>query len=152
MKSMLTPIKVLLVEDSPDDILLTEEALRHGKMAKGLRIVRDGEDALDFLHRRGKHAAEPRPDLVLLDLNLPKMSGLEVLQEMKRSPRLRTVPVVVLTSSTTERDVLHAYDRHVNAYVNKPLDVDEFIRTVHAIEEFYLKTVRLPKMRSVVVF
>jgi two-component system response regulator len=152
MKSVLTPMKVLLVEDSPDDVLLTEEALRHGKMAKGLRVVRDGEEALDFLHRRGKYKAEPRPDLVLLDLTLPKMGGMEVLEEMKQSPRLRTMPVVALTTSTAERDVLRAYDNHVNAYVNKPLDVDTFIRVVRSIEEFYLKTVRLPKMRSVVVF
>lgn len=152
MRSMLTPIKILLVEDSPDDVILTEEALRHGRMATGLRVVHDGEEALDYLHRRGKHAAAPRPDLVLLDLNLPKMDGLEVLEEMKQSARLRTLPVVALTTSTAERDVLRAYDKHVNAYVNKPLDVDEFIRTVRSIEQFYLKTVRLPRMRTVAIF
>ncbi len=152
MTSALAPIKVLLVEDSPDDVLLTEEALRHGRMAKGLRVVRDGEEALDFLHRRGRYRAAPRPDLVLLDLHLPKMDGLEVLEEMKQSPRLRMLPVVAFTSSTAEREVLRAYDSHVNAFINKPLDVDGFIRTVRAIEEFYIKTVRLPKMRSIAVF
>ena len=152
MRSMLTAIKILLVEDSPDDVLLTEEALRHGRMANGLRVVRDGEEALDFLHQRGKHAAEPRPDLVLLDLNLPKLNGLEVLKEMKQTARLRTLPVVVLTTSTVERDVLHAYDRHVNAYVTKPLNVDEFIGVVRSIERFFLETVRLPRMRTVPTF
>ena len=152
MRSMLAPIKILLVEDSPDDVLLTEEALRHGRMANGMKVVRDGEEALDFLHQRGKFATELRPDLVLLDLNLPKMDGLEVLEEMKKSPRLRTLPVVALTTSTAERDVLRAYDKHVNAYVTKPLDVAEFIRAVRAIEAFFLETVRLPMMRSIATF
>jgi CheY-like chemotaxis protein len=152
MRSMLTPIKILLVEDNPDDILLTEEALRHGRMANGLKVVRNGEDALDFLHQRGRFKTESRPDLVLLDLGLPKMDGHEVLKELKQSPRLRTLPVVALTALTTERDVLRAYDRHVNAFVTKSLDVNEFIRTVRAIEEFYLQTVRLPRMRVVPAF
>jgi CheY-like chemotaxis protein len=139
------PARILLVEDSPDDVLLTEEALRRGRMANGLRVVWDGETALDFLYRRGKFAHEARPDLVLLDLNLPRMDGIEVLEQMKKSPELRTVPVVALTTSTSERDLLRAYDSYVNAYITKPLDVDEFIRTVRAVEDFYLTTVRLPK-------
>ena len=114
-------------------------------MAKGLRVVWDGETALDFLYRRGKYANEARPDLVLLDLNLPRMDGMEVLEQMKSSRELRTVPVVALTTSTAERDVLRAYDNYVNAYVTKPLDVDEFIRTVRSVEDFFLRTVRLPK-------
>jgi two-component system response regulator len=139
------PATILLVEDSPDDVLLTEEALRRGRRANGLRVVWDGETALDFLHQRGKYANEARPDLVLLDLNLPRMDGMEVLEQMKSSPELRTVPVVALTTSTSERDVLRAYDNYVNAYVTKPLDVDEFIRTVRSVEDFYLRTVRMPR-------
>lgn len=139
------PATILLVEDSPDDVLLTEEALRRGRRANGLRVVWDGETALDFLHKRGKYANEARPDLVLLDLNLPRMDGMEVLEQMKNSPDLRTVPVVMLTTSTAERDVLRAYDNYVNAYVTKPLDVDEFIRTVRSVEDFYLRTVRMPR-------
>lgn len=145
MTATSAPASILLVEDSPDDVLLTEEALRRGRKANGLRVVCDGEAALDFLFRRGKYANEARPDLVLLDLNLPRMDGMEVLEQMKNSPELRTVPVVALTTSTAERDLLRAYDSYVNAYVTKPLDVDEFIRTVRAVEDFYLRTVRLPK-------
>lgn len=145
MTATSAPARILLVEDSPDDVLLTEEALRRGRMANGLRVVWDGETALDFLHRRGKYANEARPDLVLLDLNLPRMDGIEVLEQMKSSPELRSVPVVALTTSTAERDLLRAYDNHVNAYVAKPLDVDEFIHTVRSVEDFYLKTVRLPR-------
>jgi CheY-like chemotaxis protein len=145
MRATLAPARILLVEDSPDDVLLTEEALRHGRMAKGLRVVSDGEAALDFLYRRGKYANEARPDLVLLDLNLPKMDGLEVLEEMKSSWELRTIPVVALTTSTAELDLQRAYGSYVNAYVTKPLGLDEFIRTVRSVEDFYLRTVRLPK-------
>ena len=145
MTATSAPANILLVEDSPDDVLLTEEALRRGRMARGLRVVRDGETALDFLYRRGEYANETRPDLVLLDLNLPRMDGLEVLEQMKKSPDLRSVPVVALTTSIAERDVLRAYDNYVNAYVTKPLDIDEFIRIVRAVEDFYLRTVRLPK-------
>jgi CheY-like chemotaxis protein len=144
MTATSAPASILLVEDSPDDVLLTEEALRRGRMARGLRVVSDGEAALDFLYRRGKYAGEARPDLVLLDLNLPRMNGMEVLEHMKKSAELRTVPVVALTSSTAERDVLQAYDNYVSAYVTKPLDVDEYIRAVRAVEDFYLGTVRLP--------
>jgi len=145
MTATSAPASILLVEDSPDDVLLTEEALRRGRMARGLRVVRDGEAALDFLYRRGEYANETRPDLVLLDLNLPRMDGLEVLEQMKKSRELRCVPVVALTTSIAERDVLRAYDNYVNAYVTKPLDIDEFIRIVRSVEDFYLRTVRLPK-------
>jgi two-component system response regulator len=145
MTATAAPASILLVEDSPDDVLLTEEALRRGRMARGLRVVRDGETALEFLYRRGEYANEARPDLVLLDLNLPRMDGLEVLEQMKKSRELRSVPVVALTTSIAERDVLRAYDNYVNAYVTKPLDIDEFIRVVRSVEDFYLRTVRLPK-------
>ena len=145
------PGRILLVEDSPDDVLMTEEALRRGRMAHGLRVVGDGEAALDFLHRRGEYAHEARPDLVLLDLNLPRMDGMEVLERMKSSREFRTLPVVALTSSTAEQDLLRAYDNRVNAYVSKPLDVDEFVRTVRSIEHFYLRTVRLPQPPSPVL-
>jgi CheY-like chemotaxis protein len=145
MRATLAPARILLVEDSPDDVLLTEEALRRGRMAKGLRVVSDGEEALDFLYRRGKYANEARPDLVLLDLNLPKMDGMEVLEEMKSSWELRTIPVVALTTSTAELDLQRAYGSYVNAYVTKPLGLDEFIRTVRSVEDFYLSTVQLPQ-------
>jgi CheY-like chemotaxis protein len=145
MTATSAPATILLVEDSPDDVLLTEEALRRGRKATGLRVVSDGETALDFLHRRGKYADEALPDLVLLDLNLPRMDGMEVLEKMRSSWELCAVPVVALTTSTAERDVLRAYDNYVNAYVTKPLDVDEFIRTVRSIEDFYLRNMRVPQ-------
>ena len=147
MPAKLDQPSILLVEDSANDVLLTEEALRHGKMARSLHVVSDGEAALDFLHGRGRYENAARPDLVLLDLNLPRMGGIEVLEDMKRSPELRTIPVVALTTSDAEGDVLKAYHRHINAYVTKPLDVNEFIQTVRSVEEFFLKTARRPRLR-----
>jgi CheY-like chemotaxis protein len=135
-------LEILLVEDSEDDVLLTEEALRHGRKAKGLHVVGDGEAAMDYL--RQQYAEESPPDLVILDLNLPKRGGMEVLEELKEDPIFRSLPVVVLTTSSSEHDIARAYDSQVNAYLTKPIDVDDFIGMVRMIEAFYLRTVSLP--------
>ena len=138
------PIRILLVEDSDDDVLLTRKALRSAKVANELHVETDGEAALHYL-RGGAGDEAHRPDLVLLDLNLPRMDGREVLEEIKRHPTLRTVPVIVLTTSSEERDILRAYDAHVNAYVTKPLDFGSFIEAVRSIEDFWLRIVKLPQ-------
>jgi len=138
------PVEILLVEDNPGDHRLTQEALREGKVYNNLHWVQDGVDALDFLKRRGKHAHAPRPDIILLDLNLPKMDGREVLSEIKGDEELRTIPVVVLTTSKAEEDVLRSYDLHANCYVTKPVDLDKFIVVVQSIDRFWLTVVTLP--------
>jgi CheY-like chemotaxis protein len=138
------PAQILLVEDSPGDVRLTREALRDAKICNALNVVRDGEAALAFLRREGEYAAAPRPDIVLLDLNLPRKDGREVLEEMKADDDLRRIPVIVLTTSLAEQDVLRSYDLHVNAYVTKPLDLDGFVAVVRSIESFWLSIVRLP--------
>jgi CheY-like chemotaxis protein len=133
------------VEDSPGDARLTREALRDGKIHTNLSVVPDGEAALDFLRRRGPYAQAPRPDLILLDLNLPRKPGREVLAEIKADEQLKSIPVVVLTSSQAEQDVLASYALNANCYVTKPVDLDQFIRVVHSIEEFWLTVVKLPR-------
>ena len=138
------PVQILLVEDSPDDILLTEEALREAKIANELHSVMDGDAAMDFLRGEGQHAARIRPDLVILDLNLPKKDGRQVLREIKGDEALKDIPVIVLSTSGAAEDVLDAYKHHVNAYVQKPIDFDEFINTVRSLEDFWLSIVRLP--------
>ena len=138
------PVNILLVEDSPGDVRLTKEILADTRMANEIHVVNDGEAAMAFLRRRGEHTDAPRPDLVLLDLNLPRKDGREVLQEMKNDETLRRIPVIVLTTSAAERDVLRSYDLHVNCYITKPIDLDEFITVVRAIEGFWLSVVRLP--------
>jgi CheY-like chemotaxis protein len=145
ISSPLHPIHILLVEDNPGDVCLTSEAFRDFKVANDLHVVMDGAEALDFLYRRGEHADAVRPDLVLLDLNLPKVDGREVLAEIKQDPQLRRVPVVVLTTSRNEADVLRSYDLHANAYVTKPIDLDQFIDVVRRIEDFWLTLVKLPE-------
>jgi len=137
------PVEILLVEDNPGDHRLTQEALREGKVYNNLHWVQDGVEALDFLKRRGKHADAPRPDIILLDLNLPKMDGREVLSEIKGDEELRTIPVVVLTTSKAEEDVLRSYDLHANCYVTKPVDLDKFIVVVQSIDRFWLTVVTL---------
>lgn len=138
------PADVLLVEDNPGDARLTREAFREGHVQVTLHVVTDGIEALDFLHQRRAHDDAPRPDIVLLDINLPRLNGDEVLEEMRADPDLDSVPVVVLTSSSAEEDVERLYDRHANAYLTKPIDPDEFIETVRTLEEFWLSIVRLP--------
>jgi len=137
-------MEILLVEDNPADVRLTREALKEGIIVNNLSVVYDGVDAMAFLRRQGKYALAPRPDIILLDLNLPKKDGREVLAELKEDPNLRRIPVVVLTTSKAEQDILKAYDLHANCYVTKPLDLDEFMILVRSIEEFWLAVVRLP--------
>jgi CheY-like chemotaxis protein len=139
------PVEILLVEDNPGDVRLTREALKEGKAHVRLSVVSDGDQALAFLRRQGEHAAAPRPDLVLLDLNLPRTGGREVLAQVKADPALRRIPVVVLTSSQAEPDVAASYDLNANCYIIKPLDLDQFIRVVRAIEDFWLTVVKLPR-------
>jgi CheY-like chemotaxis protein len=137
-------IEVLLVEDDPGDVLLTREAFEHQKVANRLHVVNNGEDAITFLRKEGAYADAPDPDLVLLDLNLPGMHGREVLMAVKEDPRLQTIPVVVLTTSEAEEDVLRSYQLHANAYVTKPDDFDRFMAVVRAIDDFFVSVVRLP--------
>ena len=138
------PIEILLVEDSPSDAELTVEALREGRVSNHLSIVEDGVLAMEFLRRQNRFAEAPRPDLILLDLNLPRKDGREVLTELKGNPSLRRIPVVVLTTSRAERDVLHAYDLNANCYITKPVDFKQFLEVVHSIEHFWLTVVTLP--------
>ncbi len=138
------PIEILLVEDSVSEAELTMEALGDGRVRNRIHWVEDGEDALSFLRRQGRHATAPRPDLILLDWHLPRMNGQEVLMAIKQHPDWKRIPVVVMTSSSDERDVLSAYDRHANCFVTKPVDMDKFLEAVHSIEDFWLSLVRLP--------
>ena len=137
-------VDILLVEDNPGDVRLTREAFGELDLDGRLHVVNDGEAALDFVHRRDEHADAPRPDLVLLDLNLPKVDGLEVLEEIKSDPELRRIPVVVLTGSKAEEDIVESYDRHTNAYLTKPIDPEEFVALVQSFESFWLSLVKLP--------
>jgi CheY-like chemotaxis protein len=139
-----TPIQILLVEDSPGDVRLTQEVLRDAKLANELHVVGDGEQAMAFLHRNGDHADAVRPDLVLLDLNLPRKDGREVLAEMSEDEDLRAIPVIVLTTSAAEEDIMRSYKLSANAYITKPIDLGEFIAVVRSIEAFWLSIVRLP--------
>ncbi len=142
------PAEILLVEDCPGDVRLTREALRENRMGNNLHVVADGVEALSFLWRKGKHAHAPRPDLILLDLNLPRKDGREVLTEVKADDGLRRIPVVVLTTSEAEDDIQKAYDRHANCYVTKPVELDEFINVVKSIERFWLAVVKLPSSQE----
>lgn len=138
------PIELLLVEDNPGDVRLTQEALREGKVRNHLQVAVDGVEALAFLRREGQYANAPQPDLILLDLNLPKKSGREVLAEIKADPALRRIPVVILTVSKAEEDVLKSYNLHANCYITKPMDLDQFLEVVKSIENFWLTVVVLP--------
>ena len=139
------PIELLLVEDSEPDVRLTIEALREAKVKNRLWVVEDGVEALDFLRRQGRHADAPRPDLILLDLNLPRKDGRQVLKEIKSDDSLKRIPVVVLTTSKSEEDVLRAYNLHANCYITKPVDFNRFMEVVKSIEDFWLTVVRLPE-------
>jgi CheY-like chemotaxis protein len=138
------PIEVLLVEDDPGDVLLIKEAFEFNKVHNNLNVVNDGEQALSYLRRQGPHTEAHRPDLVLLDLNLPRKDGREVLAEVKQDPDLRTIPIVVLTTSEAEEDVLKSYQLHANAYVTKPVDFERFVSIVRQIDDFFVSVVRLP--------
>ena len=137
--------KILLVEDNPADVRLTEEAIRESKISSDLHIVKDGVEAINFLKRIGKYSKACRPNLILLDLNLPKKSGLEVLREIKQDKDLKRIPIVVLTISANEEDLMKAYDLHANCFVIKPLEIKDFYKIVKAIEDFWFKIVNLPK-------
>ena len=138
------PVEILLVEDNPGDVRLTEEALKEGKIINNMHLARDGVEAMSFLQRGGKYANAVRPDLILLDLNLPKKDGREVLIEIKEDEELRRIPVVVLTTSRSEEDIIKTYDYHANCYITKPVDFDQFINVVKSIEDFWLSVVKLP--------
>lgn len=140
-----TPIEILLVEDNPGDVRLTRETLKETKVLNTLSVVDDGEKALQFLRRQAPYENAPRPDLVLLDLNIPKLDGCEVLQSIKDDPDLRVIPVVVLTTSKAEEDILKSYQLHANCYISKPVELDGFITVVRSIENFWLSLVKLPK-------
>lgn len=144
MSSMGRPVEVLLVEDSLGDVRLTEEALKEGKVRNNLNVVMDGVEAMAYLRREGKYTQATRPDLVLLDLNMPKKDGREVLAEMKSDEGLRRIPVVILTTSEAEQDILKTYDLHANCYITKPVDLDQFISLVKSVEDFWLTIVKLP--------
>jgi two-component system, chemotaxis family, response regulator Rcp1 len=138
------PIEVLLVEDNPGDVRLTQEALKDGKIQVRLSVASDGVEAMDFLLHRGKHTQAPTPDLILLDLNLPRMSGRDVLREIKNDPGLKRLPVIVMTTSKAEQDIARAYSLNANCYITKPLELDEFLNVVRTIEDFWLTVVTLP--------
>ena len=138
-------VEILLVEDSPGDIRLTQEAFKEGKLINHLHVVQDGEAAMAFLRREGAYAQVIRPDLILLDLNLPKKDGREVLAEIKADGSLRRIPVVVLTTSQAEQDILKAYALHANCYITKPVNLDQFLRVVQSVEDFWLTIVKLPQ-------
>ncbi|MGD0124541.1 MAG: response regulator [Terriglobia bacterium] len=142
------PIEILLVEDSPSDVLLTREALARFRLLNTIHVVDNGEDGIAFLHREGRYSQAPRPDLVLLDLNLPRKDGREVLREIKTDDRLRLIPVVILTSSKAEEDVVKSYDLHANCYISKPVEFDKFAEAMRYIGEFWFSVVTLPSSKS----
>jgi chemotaxis family two-component system response regulator Rcp1 len=139
------PIEILLVEDNPGDVRLAVEALRDAKVANRLHIVEDGVEAMSFLRREGRYADVPQPNLILLDLNLPRKDGREVLAEIKQDADLKRIPVVILTSSAAEQDVVQAYNLYANCYITKPMDLDQFLKVVRSIEDFWLIVVTLPQ-------
>ena len=138
------PIQILMVEDNPDDIELTVEALKDARVENFLSVVKDGEEALSYLRCQGKYPRAVRPDLILLDLNMPKKNGRDVLREIKNDPHLKRIPVVILTTSQAEEDILHTYDLHANCYISKPVDFNQFLKVVRSIEDFWLTVVKLP--------
>jgi two-component system, chemotaxis family, response regulator Rcp1 len=140
-----SPIEVLLVEDSPGDVRLTREAFKDAKVHINLHVAVDGTDAMAFLRHQGEHVNVPRPDLILLDLNLPKKDGREVLEEIKESPTLKSIPVVILTTSASEADILRSYRLHANCYITKPVDLAGFLEVVKSIDSFWLSVVKLPR-------
>jgi CheY-like chemotaxis protein len=144
-EARLDVVDVLLVEDDQGDVLMTREAFEHYKIRNVLHVVPDGEEALRFLRRQGEYADAPRPGLILLDLNMPRVDGRQVLAEIKSDPQLSTIPVVVLTTSEAEEDILRSYELHANAYVSKPVDFDRFVEVVRRIDDFFVTVVKLPR-------
>ena len=142
------PIEILLIEDNPGDVDLTKEALLDAKVRNRLHVVDDGAKAIDFLFKRGDYADAPRPDIILLDLNLPKKDGRQVLAEIKAEPQLADIPVVILTTSQAEEDILRSYQLHANCYITKPVDFKQFLKVVKSIEEFWLTIVKLPNHKQ----
>jgi CheY-like chemotaxis protein len=140
----IVPVEVLLVEDDPGDVLMTREAFEEHRLRNHLNVVSDGEEALEYLRGEGRYVGATRPDLILLDLNLPRRDGREVLREVKNDERLRRIPVVVLTTSEAEEDVLRSYDLHANAYITKPVDFERFVAVVRHIDDFFVTVARLP--------
>ena len=138
------PIEILLVEDNPGDVRLTQEVFKEGKVRNQLSVAWNGEEALAYLRREGRFAAAPRPDMILLDLNLPRKGGREVLAEIKADPKLKSIPVVILTTSEAEQDIVESYNQHANCYIVKPVDLDQFIGVVRTVEGFWLRIVKLP--------
>lgn len=138
------PIIILLVEDNEADVVLTQEAFKEAKVLNELHVVNDGVEAMEFLRRQGPYVDKPRPDLVLLDLNMPRMDGRHVLEEIRKDPTLEMIPVVILTTSRAEEDVLRSYKLHANCYITKPVDFEQFMRVVHAIEGYWLTVVTFP--------
>ncbi len=141
------PVEILLVEDNPADVALTGEALQDSKMCNNLHVVTDGEEAMEFLHRKGKYHSAPRPDLILLDLNLPKKNGREVLEDIRADPSLTVIPVVIMTVSKDEKDIYETYRLHANCYIQKPVRFGEFIEIVKSIENFWFSIVMLPSQK-----
>ncbi len=144
MKRNVESIDILLVEDNPGDVRLTREALKDAKVLNDVHVVQDGVEAMQFLHREGKFANVPTPDMILLDLNLPRKDGREVLAEVKADPKLKRIPVVILTTSKADEDILRTYNLHANAYITKPVDLNRFIEIIHTLEEFWFSIVKLP--------
>jgi chemotaxis family two-component system response regulator Rcp1 len=147
-ESSLHPIEILLVEDNPGDSRLAIEALKESKLKNNLYVAEDGVEAMNFLYKKGKYSKMPRPDLIILDLNLPKKDGREVLAEIKNDENLKRIPVVILTISKAEEDILKTYNLHANCYVTKPLDLDQFMKVVRSIEDFWLTIVKLPNGKN----
>ena len=145
METICEVVEILLVEDNPGDVRLTQEVLRDGKVRNNMSVVMDGVDAISFLQQTGEYAGAPRPDIILLDLNLPKKDGREVLAEIKADPNLKHIPVVVLTTSSAEQDIFRSYDLYANCYITKPVDLDQFIKVMKSIEDFWLTIVKLPR-------
>lgn len=143
-KNNFLPVEILLVEDNPGDVRLTKEALKEGKVSNNLHVTMDGMEALAFLRKEGEFSDVPTPDLILLDLNLPKKDGREVLADIKEDPTLKRIPVVILTTSTAEEDIFKTYNLHANCYITKPVDLEQFIKVVKAIDDFWLSMVKLP--------
>jgi two-component system, chemotaxis family, response regulator Rcp1 len=142
--SLTKPIEILLVEDNQGDVRLTREALKEGKVLNTLHVARDGVEGLAFLRHEGKYAQEPHPDIILLDLNLPRMDGRELLEIIKTDPKLRRIPVVILTTSKSEEDILKTYDLHANCFITKPVELDQFMNMIRSMEEFWFMIVKLP--------